>query len=68
MGGTRQGCPQRRLTDADLPGAIVTEEQLATCMALRGATRPDGTVVPDDVKTPFRERACGSADEDAAGR
>src|SRR5215208_3942798 len=32
------------LSDADLTKAYVTEEQLATCASLKGATMPDGTV------------------------
>jgi uncharacterized protein YjbI with pentapeptide repeats len=32
------------LSGADLTDAIVTEEQLATCKSLQGATMPDGTV------------------------
>jgi uncharacterized protein YjbI with pentapeptide repeats len=31
------------LSDADLTKAYVTEEQLATCASLKGATLPDGT-------------------------
>jgi uncharacterized protein YjbI with pentapeptide repeats len=32
------------LRDADLTGASVTEEQLATCASLEGATMPDGSI------------------------
>ena len=42
------------LAGASLDGARVTNEQLASCRTLNGATLPDGTVVPDDVDNPFR--------------
>jgi uncharacterized protein YjbI with pentapeptide repeats len=34
------------LTGADLEGASVTDEQLAECESLQGATMPDGTKHP----------------------
>ncbi len=33
---------------------VVTQEQLATCKTLKGATLPDGIEAPYDVDNPFR--------------
>jgi hypothetical protein len=42
------------LMHANLIGAFISDEQLATCSYLNGATLPNGTKVPDDVNNPFR--------------
>ncbi len=42
------------LEGVDLSRASITNEQLAACFTLRGATLPDGTTVPEDVDNPFR--------------
>lgn len=41
------------LAFANLSGASITQEQLATCKSLKGATLPDGTKVPDDQDFPL---------------